>query len=59
MRGNGESNMRCDIVHRVYGVQTRRAEDIGLTVAHPDNEPDFPDAQSETACRLLASVLKP
>jgi hypothetical protein len=51
--------MRCDIVHRVYGVQTRRAEDIGLTVAHPDNEPDFPDAQSETACRLLASVLKP
>jgi hypothetical protein len=41
--GNGKSNRRGDIVHRIYRVQTRRAEDMGLTVAHPDSEHDFPD----------------
>ncbi len=59
MIGNGKSNRRGDIAHRIYGVQTRRAEDMGLTVAHPDNEHDFLDAQCETAYRLLVSVLKP
>ena len=49
--GNGKSNRRGDIVHRIYGVQTRRAEDMGLTVAHPDT-------QCETADRRLDSVLK-
>jgi dienelactone hydrolase len=29
-----------------------------LTVAHPDSEHDFPDAQRETAYRLFVSVLK-
>lgn len=56
--GNGKSNRRGDIVHRIYGVQTRRAEDMGLTVALPDSEHDFPDPQCETADRRLDSVLK-
>lgn len=29
-----------------------------LTVAHPDSEHDFPDAQRETAYRLFDSVLR-
>ena len=56
--GNGKSNRRGDIVHRIYRVQTRRAEDTGLTVAHPDSEHDFPDPQRETPYRRLDSVLK-
>ncbi len=31
---------------------------MGLTVAHPDSEHDFPDPQCETADRRLDSVLK-
>jgi dienelactone hydrolase len=39
-------------VYTLYGVPTQ------LSVAHPDSEHDFPDAQRETAYRLLDAVLK-
>ena len=40
-------------VYALYGAPADR-----LTVAHPDSEHDFPDAQRETAYALLDSVLK-
>jgi dienelactone hydrolase len=39
-------------VYTLYGASAQ------LTVAHPDSEHDFPDAQRETAYRLFDSVLK-
>ena len=39
-------------VYTLYGASAQ------LTVAHPDSDHDFPDAQRETAYRLLDSVLK-
>ena len=39
-------------VYGLYDATTR------LTVAHPDSEHDFPDAQRETAYRLLDSALR-
>ena len=39
-------------VYVLHGAKDR------LTVAHPDSEHDFPDAQRETAYRLFDSVLK-
>ena len=39
-------------VYTLYGVPTQ------LSVAHPNSEHDFPDAQRETAYRLLDAVLR-
>ena len=39
-------------VYTLYGAAAR------LTVAHPDSEHDFPDAERKTAYRLLDAVLK-
>ena len=39
-------------VYTLYGASAQ------LTVAHPDSEHDFPDAQRETAYRLLDAALK-
>ncbi len=39
-------------IYALYGAKS------ALTVAHPDSEHDFPDAQRETAYRLLDSILK-
>jgi hypothetical protein len=39
-------------VYTLFNAATR------LTVAHPDSEHDFPEAQRETAYRLFDSVLK-
>lgn len=41
-------------IYTLYGAAADR-----LTVAHPDTEHDFPEAQRETAYRLFDSVLKP
>lgn len=47
---------RCVAAAReVYTLHNASAR---LTVAHPDSEHDFPDAQRETAYRLFDSVLK-
>ncbi len=47
---------RCVAAARdVYALHNAAAR---LTVAHPDSEHDFPDAQRETAYRLFDSVLK-
>lgn len=56
-----DSNFQWQSVDRVIAaareVYTLYRASAHLTVAHPDNEHDFPDTQRETAYRLFDSVL--